>query len=233
MIGKARQYPHIVNLQDLANHTWKERFITQIQSINVVAALLWPKNWNCTVVGITTTHAFMQIMHDFFGSHLTTVEERTQALKQWSDFRAQANGFASDSMCWTYINDPDLFWATTEAMAPQLSRLARRVMKLPGNSVLAERDWSVMNLIKNKGRNQLGNVNVDKLMYIYMNERTLGRPFEQRKRLQYTQGLIFNDTKLVEMEERLLAEETYIYALNQHEDDEIAGGQIDQALGIQ
>ena len=232
LISKARQYPHIGDLQDLANDTWEYRFLKQIQPINVVAALLWPKNWNCTVVGLSTTPAFMQIMHGFFGSYLTTVDEKTQALKQWSDFRAQANGFASDHMCWTYINDPDLFWATAEAMAPQLSRLARRVMKLPGNSVLAERDWSVMNLIKNKSRNQLGNLNVDRLMYIYMNERTLNRPFEQRKRLQHTQGLMFDDTELVAMEERLLAEETYVHALNQQVDQE-GGSPIDEALAMQ
>ncbi len=36
----------------------------------------------------------------------------------------------------------------------------------PGNSVLAKRDWSIMNLIKTKTRSQLSNINVDKLMYI-------------------------------------------------------------------
>ena len=229
LMKKAQQHPHITDLKDLANKTWDDRYLRQVQPINVVAALLWPKRWNCTVVGVTTRPAFMQVMHDFFASYLSTLEERTQALKQWSDFRAQANGFASDSICWTYIDDPDLFWATAEAMAPQLSRLARRVMKLPGNSVLAERDWSVMNLIKSKTRNSLRNVHVDKLMYIYMNERTLHRPHKQKKRLQYTQGLMFDDDDLVEMEERLLAEETYIHSLNQEHDDAVTS-QVDEAI---
>ena len=229
LIGKARQYPHIADLQDLANKIWDDRYQKQTHPINVVAALLWPKHWNCVVVGTTTTPLFMQVMHDFFATYLTTIEDRTQALKQWSDFRAQVHGFAPDSICWTYINDPDLFWTTAEAMAPQLSRLARRVMKLPGNSVLAERDWSVMNLIKNKTRNSLRHVQVDKLMYIYMNERTLHRPYEQRKRLQYTQGLMFDDEDLVEMEERLLAEEIYVHSLNEQSNDQIAG-QVDEAV---
>ena len=60
-------------------------------------------------------------------------------------------------------------------------------------------------------------------MYIYMNKRTLHRPYKQKKRLQYTQGLIFNDEDLVEMEKRLLAEEIYVHSLNQQNNEQIAG----------
>lgn len=42
-----------------------------------------------------------------------------------------------------------------------------------------------MNLIMNKTRNQSNSVNVDKLMYIYMNERTLNRPRELKRRLRF------------------------------------------------
>ena len=62
-----------------------------------------------------------------------------------------------------------------------------------------------------------------------MNKRTLHRPYEQKKRLQYTQGLMFNNEDLVEMEERLLAEEIYIHSLNQQNDEQITG-QVDKAI---
>jgi len=84
---------------------------------------------------------------------------------------------------------------------------------IPGNSVLAERDWSIMNLIKSKTRNQLSNVNADKLMYIYINERTL------KKRLRYTQGIEVDKEELCEMEDRLLQEEIAMTRLNPSSED--------------
>ncbi len=71
-----------------------------------------------------------------------------------------------------------------------------------------------MNLIKTKTRNSLSNVNVDKLMYIYMNERTLNRPKDLKKKLRYTQGIEIDEEKLCEMKDRLLQEEIAIARLN-------------------
>ena len=172
LISKVRQYLYLTNLQELANKIQEDYYLMQVQPINIVAVLLQPKNWNYTVVGVTTIPIFIQVIYDFFALYLTTLEERTQALKQQADFRAQANRFALDSIYQTYINNPDLFWATTEAIALQLSRLVRRVIKLPSNLILAERDQLVINLIKSKTRNSLKNVYIDKLIYIYINKRT-------------------------------------------------------------
>lgn len=77
----------------------------------------------------------------------------------------------------------------------------------PWESVLAERSWSAMNLILNKTRNSMGAINVDKVMYIYMNERTLHRPIDAKERLQFTMGLALNEADLVDMEDRLIQEE--------------------------
>jgi hypothetical protein len=71
-----------------------------------------------------------------------------------------------------------------------------------------------MNLIKSKTRNQLSNVNVDKLMYIYINERTLNRPRELKKRLRYTQRIEIDEEELCEMKNRLLQEEIAMTRLN-------------------
>lgn len=130
------------------------------------------------------------------------------AMKEWLDFKSQLNGFEPNASYWGAISDPDLFWALAEEIAPHVSSLARRVLKIPGNSVLAERDWSILNLIKNKTRNSLKNIKVDKLMYIYMNQRTLNRPRDLKRRLCFTQEVEFDEDELIEMEDRLLAEET-------------------------
>jgi len=71
-----------------------------------------------------------------------------------------------------------------------------------------------MNLIKSKTRNQLSNVSVDKLMYIYINERTLNRSRELKKRLRYIQSVEINEKKLCEMKDRLLQEEIVMARLN-------------------
>ena len=49
--------------------------------------------------------------------------------------------------------------------------LANRILVMHlGNSVLAERSWSAMNLIMNKMRNSWKFINVDKLKFVYMKE---------------------------------------------------------------
>jgi len=104
-------------------------------------------------------------------------------------------------------------------MPPQLSKLSIRVNSIPDNSVLAERDWSIMNLIKTKTRNQLSNINVDKLMYIYINERTLNRPWDLKKKLRYSQSIEIDEEKLLDMEDRLLQEEVAMARLNPSNDE--------------
>jgi len=71
-----------------------------------------------------------------------------------------------------------------------------------------------MNLIKSKTRNQLSNVNVDKLMYIYINERTLNQSRELKKRLRYIQSVEIDEKKLCEMKNRLLQKEIAMARLN-------------------
>jgi len=53
-----------------------------------------------------------------------------------------------------------------------------------------------------------------KIMYIYINERTLNRPRELKKRLRYTQGIEVDEEELCEMKDRLLQEEIAMTRLN-------------------
>ncbi len=76
-----------------------------------------------------------------------------------------------------------------------------------------------MNLIKMKTRNSLSNVNVDKLMYIYMNERTLNRPKNLKKKLRYTQSIEIDEEELCEMKDKLLQKELAVARLNPSNDE--------------
>ncbi len=56
-------------------------------------------------------------------------------------------------------------------------------------------------------------------MYIYINERTLNRSRELKKRLRYTQGVEVDEEKLCEMKDRLLQEEIAMARLNPSSED--------------
>jgi len=60
---------------------------------------------------------------------------------------------------------------------------------------------------------------LDKLMYIYMNERTLNRPKNLKKKLRYTQSIEIDEKKLCEMKNRLLQEELAVARLNPSNDE--------------
>ncbi len=76
-----------------------------------------------------------------------------------------------------------------------------------------------MNLIKMKTRNQLSNINVDKLMYIYINERTLNRSRNLKKKLRYTQSIEIDEKKLLNMKDRLLQKKVAMTRLNSLNDE--------------
>ena len=78
-------------------------------------------------------------------------------------------------------------------------------MQVPGNSVPGERVWSIMNLILIKSRNDLKNVNVDRLLFIYINERILNKPSNpDKKKLSYTHGVLASNEELTELKNLLL-----------------------------
>ncbi len=76
-----------------------------------------------------------------------------------------------------------------------------------------------MNLIKMKTRNQLSNINVDKLMYIYINECMFNRPWDLKKKLRYTQSIEIDEKKLLNMKDRLLQKKVAMTRLNSSNDE--------------
>ena len=86
----------------------------------------------------------------------------------------------------------------------------RTLVMLLGNSVLAERSWSAMNVIMNKTRNSWNFIDLDKLMFIHIHEgfSTLNRP----KEIFWKNDKDYIDEEyLCEMEDILLQKETLLY----------------------
>jgi hypothetical protein len=71
-----------------------------------------------------------------------------------------------------------------------------------------------MNLIMNKTRNSMNSINVDKLMFIYMNERTLNRPTKMRKKLQFA-GIEIDENDLCEMKDRQMMKKVSLRETNE------------------
>jgi hypothetical protein len=80
------------------------------------------------------------------------------------------------------------------ATCPELAPFAEKLMRTCANSVTSERAWSVMNFIHSKSRNCLSLEAVDKLLFIYMNIRSL-------RNLNNPEP---SDDELLEMEDRLM-----------------------------
>ena|SRR5271168_398112 len=57
----------------------------------------------------------------------------------------------------------------------ELYQLATRLFHTPANSVPSERSFSYTNILHSKSRNRLIAERVDKILYIQVNRRTLGR----------------------------------------------------------
>src|SRR3954469_16131829 len=65
------------------------------------------------------------------------------------------------------------------AVAPELTKVALRVLSIPTSSAAAERNWSTFSYIHDKKRNKLSNDRVFKLVYIYFNNK-----LKNQKKLQ-------------------------------------------------
>lgn len=194
------------NLPHIVNTIWDERYLTQITELHVAAYLLNPTNHARTAAGQSPITAFSSIMLWFFREYAPGHE--AVCMQGFWAFREQRDGFFphSNGSIWDLANDLVTFWDTAVPFAPVLATLAVRLMQVPGNSVPGERAWSIMNLILTKRRNSLSNINVDRLIYIYMNERVLNRPVGSRDRkLPYTHGITLTDEEMAALEDLMMA----------------------------
>ncbi len=127
------------------------------------------------------------------------------AMRELNDFRKKARKFAPFTWIWT-LDAPKEFWENAASLAPTIGSIAKRLMCTPCSSVPSERAFSILNLVHNKLRNRLSNDRVDKLQYIYINERVLRRVscrYEAHLKLDEAQKE--EEAGLVELEDAFLS----------------------------
>ena len=193
------------HLSHIVNKVWDDRYLTQITTLHVVAGLLVPENHAVKSMGQSSEATFGLIMTEFFKRY-APADQVTTCMRDFWVFRNQTGAFfPHENSVWTHMNDLVTFWDTVAFYCPALSALASRLMQVPGNSVPGERAWSIQNLILSKTRNGLKHINLDRLLFIYINERILGRPIgPSNKKLPYTHGVLASDEELAELEDLML-----------------------------
>ncbi len=125
----------------------------------------------------------------FLRSH-TESQYHTQIESKFFEFREREEIFNSRADAWNNDDDSVLFWrkqisknfylllqsfywSNKTLVALFIKRLARRLFQTPANSVPSERVFLLMNYIHSKLWNRLTAIKVNRLQYIYINERTL------------------------------------------------------------
>jgi hypothetical protein len=104
-------------------------------------------------------------------------------------------GFWSDSnTIWWLSGDIQAFWLRACDSAPELGAIAIRLLSTPATGVPSERSFSGLNMMMSKARNRLRSDRVDKLQYVYHNERLLNKipfiPAFEEDKLDLENGLI-------------------------------------------
>ena len=89
-------------------------------------------------------------------------------------YRAKSGVF-SPSDIWedAQLVDGVTWWKCHGTIAPNLQQLAITLLSIPTSSAVSERCWSVMGNIHSDSRNRLTDDKVEKLVYIYFNERMI------------------------------------------------------------
>ena len=103
------------------------------------------------------------------------------------------------------MNDSITFWNIIIVYCSAFSVLVNRFMQISNNSVSKKRVWSIQNLIFSKTRNGLKHINLNRLLFIYINERILNRSIgSSHKKLSYTHDVLISNEILIELKDLML-----------------------------
>ncbi|KAE8552207.1 hypothetical protein EYB25_006101 [Talaromyces marneffei] len=105
----------------------------------------------------------------------SSTKEKIRAILEpqevWHDFLhfRQQDGAFYKARCWEE-SEITIFWLEAADIAPKLASFANRLIHTVANSVTAERAFSLMNLQHTKIRNRLSVEQVEKLLFLQINE---------------------------------------------------------------
>lgn len=94
---------------------------------------------------------------------------------QWLNYHKIEGLFNLIKVCWHYENNEDhtLLRQLAPIDAPEISSLAKDLIRITVNSVASERAYLVMNLLQTRLQNSTSIPTLDKLVFIYINSRSL------------------------------------------------------------
>jgi hAT family C-terminal dimerisation region len=165
-------WKHLDQHKTISAEAFEKRFKRQTNDCHLMAYLLNPAtvgdNMN-EIPGYQDIN-WHERAYAFFVHHQI---EPVSALKELDEFREKTGRFYSKLWCWQLAEDASVFWNSATILAPTIGPIAIRLMSTPATSVPSERAFSILNLVHNKLRNRLSTERVDKLQYIYINERVL------------------------------------------------------------
>ena len=91
--------------------------------------------------------------------------------QQLIEYKTQTGVF-NFPLAWNTVDkvNPIAWWKGNFATsAPELCKVAVRILSIPSSSAASERNWSAFSYIHEKKRNRLTNKRILKLVYIYSN----------------------------------------------------------------
>lgn len=191
----SQERPDIKDIAEINDRVLKPRFLKQTTAIHIAAHLLNPLSVGNDEIAFLSPGMIMEQIHTFIEKQGM---DKVSTMKELWEFRSQEGHFFRGSFLWDYKQDMKTFWQTARAISSVLAPLAIRLASTPSNSVPSERSFSTLKLLHNKLRNRLLPERVDRLQYVYINERVLDRV------LAGNQVSGEDDEDLVELEDALL-----------------------------
>ena len=163
-------------------------------------------------------------MIDIFKEYTSGYE--LQYFWDWLFFHDQQDEFHIDKSYLVYVNNSITFWDCATDVFPQLAKLASRLIEMLGNSLpnkllvltkckctllinkLREKTWLIQNLIFTKTRNGIKEINLNSLIYIYINKQILNWQIGKytNRKLKYTNRLKIKEEEMIDLEKIMLQE---------------------------
>ncbi|PWZ40492.1 hypothetical protein Zm00014a_028394 [Zea mays] len=107
-------------------------------------------------------------------------EELKKIKLQYANFSLFGNGFNSfDSLEDRSYMEPKMWWGIHGHSAPELKKLALKLLGQPASSSCAERNWSTYGLIHSSLRNRLNPGRAEDLVFTHQNLRLLSRKSDE------------------------------------------------------
>jgi hypothetical protein len=151
---------HLGDLAPTVDDKWASRFKLQTVPLHVAAYVLHPANQGTNMAGLVPEAEFMSQLGPLFKRYTSVPAE---AMISYQNYHTGSVDFSSSSAAEQWKDDPKAYWIYHQGRNRSLAEFAFRLMITPSNSVPAERNFSIQNLIHTPVRNKLSQHKVNML----------------------------------------------------------------------